>query len=253
MPDSRMPPENEPRNWSDAFAMLPLEAPPHDAWARVAAEIRASSPSRAARNRRPWWTAAAATLALAIAVPLAWMPEKTQQSSQPRSPDAAQPNPEVSGVLENSDSGLQLPTDNPSIAKEAPAATGKVQTSPPAETRLAREKKPERMQPAPIASGRRDATLDTLYVQSAQLEALVAQTRDENVATGPAAVLADELESRVALIDASLAQSELATTQRAALWQQRVDALRQLAGLQSTQRLLAAQGERYDGQLVAVY
>lgn len=249
MPDAR-PPDNEPRNWSDAFAALPLETPPHDAWTRVAAEIRAGSPPRAARNRRPWWTAIAAALALAIAVPLAWMPDKTPQSSQSRGPDAAPSNPELSSAVKTPSSSLQLPTDNPSIAKEVPAkpATGKVQTTLPAETRLAHAKQPKRTQPTDTGT-----TLDTLYAQSAQLEALVAQTRDENFATGPAAVLADELESRVALIDVSLAQPALATAQRTTLWQKRVDALRQLAGFQSTQRLLAAQGERYDGQLVAVY
>ena len=98
-----------------------------------------------------------------------------------------------------------------------------------------------------------ETALTTLYAQSAQLEALLAQVQDDRVVTGPAAAMAGELEARVADIDASLSQPGLAARQRAALWRDRVDALQQLAGFHSTQRLLAADGERYDGQLVAVY
>ena len=37
-----------------------------------------------------------------------------------------------------------------------------------------------------------------------------------------------------------------------AVWQDRVDALRQLAGFETTQRLLASRGERQDALLVSV-
>ena len=242
MPDSRMP-HNEPRNWSDAFAALPLEAPPRDAWAQIAAEIGGSTiPRRAGRNRRTWWTAMAAALALAIAAPLALLPDDTP----PPAPVATQP------VIEAPKPATSAPAAEQPVAKEAARpATGVVQTTRPPETRLARAK-PRASRPAAVVSTD-EATLATLYAQSAQLEALVAQVQDDSFSTGPAAVLTDELESRIALIDASLAQPELAASQRAALWRERVDALQQLADFESTQRLLAAQGERYDGQLVAVY
>jgi len=40
--------------------------------------------------------------------------------------------------------------------------------------------------------------------------------------------------------------------QREALWRERVRTLRDLAGVETTQLWLAAQGERYDGALVSV-
>ena len=238
MPDSRMP-HNEPRNWSDAFAALPLEAPPRDAWPRIAAEIRTASPQRHARRRHAWWTAMAATLALAIVIPLALRPGETPPPASAVTPSAAE-TPQTAPLT---------PDAGRSVAEtRGRASTGIVQTTRPPETRIARAK-PRPKQPASAD----EAALATLYAQSAQLEALVARMQDDSFATGPAAVLAGELENRVALIDASLAQPELATAQRAALWRERVDALRQLADFESTQRLLAAEGERYDGQLVAVY
>lgn len=240
MPDSRMP-HNEPRNWSDAFAALPLEAPPRDAWPRIAAEIRTASPQRHARRRHAWWTAMAAALALAIVIPLALRPDGTPPPASAVTPPAAE-TPKTAPLT---------PAKRSVAEVRGRASTGIVQTTRPPETRIARAK-PRPKQPA-IGTSADETALATLYAQSAQLEALVARMQDESFATGPAAVLAGELENRVALIDASLAQPELATAQRAVLWRERVDALRQLADFESTQRLLAAEGERYDGQLVAVY
>jgi len=235
MPDSRMP-HNEPRNWSDAFAALPLEAPPRDAWPRIAAEIRTASPQRHA-----WWTAMAAALALAIVIPLALRPDETPPPASAVTPPAAE-TPKTAPLT---------PAERSVAEVRGRASTGIVQTTRPPETRIARAR-PRPKQAATGASAD-EAAFATLYAQSAQLEALVARMQDDSFATGPAAVLAGELENHVALIDASLAQPELATAQRAALWRERVDALRQLADFESTQRLLAAEGERYDGQLVAVY
>ncbi|MFT4255457.1 MAG: hypothetical protein QM599_00590 [Pseudoxanthomonas sp.] len=191
-PDSRLPPQ-EPRNWSEAFAALPLETPDRDAWPRLATEIRAHRPTTrpaARRHRRATWLALAAAVALAVAMPLAWWPR-----------DAAAP---------------------ATVAVQGTAATD--------ETELA-----------------------ALYAQSARLESLLSQWRDERVATGPAAVLAGEYETRLAGIDAALSEPALSAPQRAALWRERIDALQRLTAFHGSQRLLAAQGERYDGQLVAVY
>jgi hypothetical protein len=76
--------------------------------------------------------------------------------------------------------------------------------------------------------------------------------RDDRVASGPAAALSDELDAYLTSIDAALSQPALPRSQRLALWDQRVDALRQVAGFASTQRWLAANGDRYDGALVSV-
>lgn len=94
--------------------------------------------------------------------------------------------------------------------------------------------------------------LPRLYAESAQLEALVALARDDRVASASGAVLAGELDAHIGLIDAALSQPDLSPAQRSALWQQRVDALRELAGVESTERWLASHGERLDGALVRV-
>lgn len=94
--------------------------------------------------------------------------------------------------------------------------------------------------------------LGDLQAESAQLEALVAATRDEQVGSAAATVMSSELDERVRLIDATLIAGSLPATQRLALWQQRVGALRTLAGVESTQRWFAARGERYDDALVRV-
>jgi hypothetical protein len=94
--------------------------------------------------------------------------------------------------------------------------------------------------------------LGELQAESAQLEALVAATRDEQVGSAAATVMSSELDERVRLIDATLIAGSLPAAQRLALWQQRVGALRTLAGVESTQRWFAARGERYDDALVRV-
>jgi hypothetical protein len=94
-----------------------------------------------------------------------------------------------------------------------------------------------------IATAAGTGALDALYTESARLEALLDLARDDRVASAGAALLAAELDAQVAGIDARLAQPGLGDAQRAALWQARVDALRQAAGFESTQRVLASQGD----------
>lgn len=94
--------------------------------------------------------------------------------------------------------------------------------------------------------------LERLHAESAQLEALVALARDDRIATGAVAALGGELESRVARIDAALAEPSTSAEQQLGLWRERVEALRALAGFETTQRLLAARGEQYDAMLVSV-
>ena len=95
--------------------------------------------------------------------------------------------------------------------------------------------------------------LQKLKTQSAQLEALVALARDERVANASSELLSSELDSGIAAVDAALAQPNLADARKQELWQQRVDLLQQLAGVEATSRWLAAQGTSNDTALVSVY
>lgn len=91
-----------------------------------------------------------------------------------------------------------------------------------------------------------------LQAQSAQLEALVALARDERVGNASSELLSSELDAGIAVIDAALSQADLAGAQKQELWQQRVDLLQQLAGVEATSRWLAAQGAASTTTLVAV-
>ncbi|KRB02646.1 hypothetical protein [Lysobacter sp. Root690] len=109
--------------------------------------------------------------------------------------------------------------------------------------------------PQALANNDSDAIVQRigeLQAQSAQLEALIAASRDDRVASATAAVMSSELDQRLGLIDATLIAAPLPASQRLSLWQQRVGTLRALAGVESTQRWFAAQGERYDDALVRV-
>jgi hypothetical protein len=95
-------------------------------------------------------------------------------------------------------------------------------------------------------------SLEQLYAQSAQLEAVLRVASDDRVASATAAALAGELETRLATIDAALMQPELSPEQQRSLWQQRVDDLRLLTGFESQQRWLSSQGSALDAALVYV-
>lgn len=94
--------------------------------------------------------------------------------------------------------------------------------------------------------------LERLYAESAQLETLLALARDDRMASGTALMLADELETRLATVDAALMQPGLSQDERLSLWQQRVDDLRVLAGFEGTRRWMAAQGGSFDAALVSL-
>lgn len=94
--------------------------------------------------------------------------------------------------------------------------------------------------------------LERLYAESAQLESLLAIARDERVSSATAALLADRFEDQLAAIDAALMQPGLSRETQLALWQRRVESLRDFTGFESNRRWLAAHGTRYDAALVAV-
>jgi hypothetical protein len=101
-----------------------------------------------------------------------------------------------------------------------------------------------------------DATereMELLYAASAQLETLLAYTRDPRVETGPAAALSSEIHTRIAKIDARLAQPGLSANEQYVLWQARVGTLRQAVAVESELRALSAEGQGYEGEVVEIY
>jgi hypothetical protein len=106
----------------------------------------------------------------------------------------------------------------------------------------------------PVAAIAADAPeLQALMAESAQLEALLAWGHDENVESGVTASLGSALQDRLEAIDALLSRADLEADTAVPLWQERVLRLRQLAGLESTQQLLAANGEADRGQPVLAF
>lgn len=195
-----IPDAGRPATWTDALARLPAEPAPAGGWERLAAAIdrdpggmskAAQSPRRAARPGA--WLALAATLALAVALPLQHARQDLDDARVPATPGAS-------------------------------AAT-----------------------PATPAS------LDALQAESALLETLLAHAHDGSVTTGAADAMAAGLESRLAAVDAALADPGLDPARELALWKARVRALESLVSLEGTRRWLAANGERYDAQLVQVH
>ena len=106
--------------------------------------------------------------------------------------------------------------------------------------------------PSRHASPAPQGELESLYAQSAQLEALLAYARDDRVASGSAEAVSTHLDQRLAAIDAALAQPHLSTAQQRELWRRRIATLRNLASFETNRRLLSARGERYDDVLVRV-
>ena len=262
--DRRREDDTSPQ-WGEAFARLEQETPPENGWRRFdqAMQARTRQAQAPRRDRRATWLVTLASAAVLAVV--AWGPMVQWRTPTPRMPSAQiAPTPSTAPAttppagVASSDSG------SPSAAHaDAPA---------PTRLQLAQRALPglERPLSAQVDRGRARHATDTLIAglslpaastafaqrtvdpllqlqaQSRQLEALIALTRDDRVGSGASVVLASELEGAIAQVDQALAQANLEPAGREALWRQRVDALEQLAGVASTQRWLAAQGERYD-------
>lgn len=308
MPDAPpRSPVSPPVDWGEAFAALPMEAPPAPGWPRVASALDAR-----ARVRWPLWLATAAALALVALVPLKRWQQEEQADARAVTTSGA-PSPEASPVarqpLPTAEAGVASGTVT-STTLDAPAATAavlprvrgnhdsrqpaRIATASPTGERTMASGMPPGNRPRADAVAAEAATtsgalaagggaaapahaiepvdatttastspestspesttpeIDRLHAESAQLEALVALARDDRMSTGTVAALGGELQARVARIDAALVEPALAPEQRLGLWRERVQALRELAGFETTQRLLAARGEQYDGMLVSV-
>lgn len=221
MPDSRAR-EPLPRDWGDAFGGLPLETPPEGAWQRVAIALPpAPAPDHRTRWRRPALALAATAFFAAVVPLLHW--RTTVDSPLPSQPA---PLPEVATSAPVV--ATPKPPDRTSIAAEAQD----VSTSARAPASRARQT-PER---ALQARQHDPARLDALYTESARLEAVLAQLPDTTVGNVAMLAVSADLQDQVAHIDLALSQPTLQESARAALWQQRVDTLRQLTGVEATQR-----------------
>ncbi|WP_448674539.1 hypothetical protein [Pseudoxanthomonas mexicana] len=219
MPDSRAR-EPLPRDWGDAFGGLPMETPPEGAWQRVAIALP-PAPDHRTRWRRPALALAATAFFAAVVPLLHW--RTTVDSPLPSQPA---PLPEIATsapVVET-----PKPPARASIAAEAQDAS----TSARAPASRARQT-PER---ALQARQHDPARLDALYTESARLEAVLAQLPDTTVGNVAMLAVSADLQDQVAHIDLALSQPALQESARVALWQQRVDTLRQLTVVEATQR-----------------
>ena len=267
-----------PRDWSEAFAALPPEAPPADALSSVFAQIPASASTR---SHRRWWIAATAVLALIAVVPftmnVARHPHAAADSrmavqGQPR--DAAIAPARHSGESRNPTVAIQKSELGPGLRRDDGAeSVFRSDAATPVTTldrktldarlrghdeqkQIAKADRPHRephrtRKPAPIADPSGKA-MESLYAESARLEALLALARDDRVSSATALALGSDFDARIAAIDAALMQPSLPAQRRLDLWRERVSALRAYASFESTQRALAANGERYDAMLVSI-
>lgn len=242
-----------PASWGDAFAALPQQAPDAGGWQRLQTRLPAASSPRM-RRRWPAWLAAAASLGLVVALPLRMLPQSSTDEAAPlmQAPVAATSTPAIHAAMPE----VAAPAVVADTIPESIPATGRASSR--RATPIAPSHRPVRTIAEPAdatriaASMSTNADLEPLYARSAQLESLLALARDERVASGPSAALSNELDARVLAIDATLVQAGLSDSQRTDLWDQRVDALQQLVGIEATNRLYAARGQQYEAALVSI-
>lgn len=292
MPDSLAHDRSLPGDWSAAFAGLPLECPPADGWRRVARQLDARAPQHRAarRERRLTWligTASAAVLAIAAWSPLSrWgqadtsphprtiasdgvpgtrgpaAPVAAPAQGHPTSPAAAVQSAvpdDLAAQAYANDARASRPAEmrHAKTGRSKRPAASAADASPARATRepgrVEREVASTASGPAPVAMDAAAERIRHLQARSAQLEALVALVRDDRVGSAGGALLTAELDARIAAVDGALSQPGMDAGRKAALWQQRIDLMQQLAGVESTARWLAAQGSLYDAALVSVY
>lgn len=247
-------------HWGAALAALPQEAPAPGGWQRVRSRLPAP---RARRTRWPAWGALAASLALAVAIPLQHRPGPADAvpaagpvaSRTAPAPHVAVVEPDAAAIASPAAGATRPAAIDGAIASapiqaRAPDTARRTPRSAPVEP-VIRTLAPAAGTPM-LADAGADAELQALQDQSAQLEGLLALARDERVSSGAASALSHELDAQVASIDAALIQPGLDPARRAALWGERVDALQQLAGIETTNRLYAARGQTYDVALIGV-
>lgn len=258
--------KNVPLDWSDALGGMPLETPDASAWPATSKRIR----EHHARRARMRWVSMAAAVAAVVALPVLVL-RFDQAPVDPVAADPAAvmpaiaPAPSVSSpVLASSGLDRDVPVARPAAATASTVGFGgepkrTAEVAPP--TPRVRSTKPianeARLAAASAGDASRvlnddpDQTLASLQAESAHLEYLLALARDERVASGVTVSLRDAQIDRIASIDAALVDDS-DPSQRTALWQARVDALRDATAFEGGRRWREAQGLSMDAALVRV-
>lgn len=263
MPDAtRARDDAHPYGWTEAFAALPVERPPAEAWSRLAAALPDATPAPRAARRAGAWSLAAA---LAIAVPGAWLALSAWREAPPSVQERTLANvaaPVVERRIPARPSAVTTPMPRTAVIarpETQPPSTTPVSTPRPHAGRtrsaLAGVVRAEVAVHATAARAQETtpaAALASLRAESARLESVAALARDERMASAPAMVLAADAEDRIRVIDAALSQGDLDTDAQIELWTRRVATLRELAGLEGTNRWLAANGESFQSAIALV-
>lgn len=261
MADASRPPPPPPPAWGEWLAALPQEAPPASRWPQIEAQLDARAiarPHTDAPGTRRWptrtWLALAAGLSALAILPFAWrMLDRSAELPAPATAAAPSGTPSTinKATIVPQATVDTAPRPSASTARVAIAASDapkpRARSARPRTTKLAVDAVPVATQ-APAD----EETLESLYSASAQLETLLAMTRDTRVESGPAAALAGGLDAELALIDARLAEPGLDPAEQRTLWRARVDTLQDASSFEAHQRLLSAEGRRYEGALVSV-
>lgn len=275
MPDSRTS-YDAPRGWDEAFAVLPLETPSADTWSSIARRLP-SRPSASRRRHRAYWFAAAAAIALAAVIPaLRWSGDETPAVSSSVAisplPSTSPPSVAVPSSISPDTAPAasvavthQAPLEAPPSAMESSASSIPTKAAAARAPRVAKQTRSPKVSPNELTNqpknpvipateaAEQDSRLENLYAESARLEAILAQLQEPRAGSATMTALSAELQDRIADIDNALSQSDMPSTSQLDLWQQRVDALRQLTGVETTQRWMAAQGTATEGSLAQVY
>ncbi len=238
MPDSRAH-DPMPRDWSDAFSTLPLEAPPARGWAALAARLPPPVAAQPRGRRWPRRVAITAALALAAGLSIRWMnpsaPASAPAVATQSTPPADTRTPLIYG--EALVAGRPAVVGARSVEAAAPFTATEDDSSVAAATtvrgvvRHARPAAPVEVPPALSIEA-----LDALYAESARLEAVLAHLPDSSAGNVAALAISADLQDQVTHIDLALSQPTLPQATRTTLWEQRVDTLHQLTGVEATQR-----------------
>lgn len=94
--------------------------------------------------------------------------------------------------------------------------------------------------------------LAALMSESARLERLITAANDDGASSATATALSLELEARLHSLDSEL-EANRDQGRQLALWQQRVQLLRDVAAVETSRHYLAAEGRHLDVALVAAY
>ena len=233
-----------PATWAEAFAALPDETPEPHGWQRLQERLAETGMP----PRQGWlrWGAIAAAVAIVAAIPLALR----HPAPAPANAAATTTTPSTRAVS-SAVARTFSPTSPAAPRTRADAATPTVPVHSP-RRQVAGASEPRAGIANPTPAGTRGGELESLYAQSARLESLLALARDDQVGNGLTTVLSDDISARIAMIDAALAQPGLDERQRDGLWRSRVEALRQLVGIEATDRLYSARGQSRDIALVTI-